>query len=321
MYSWLRSHPRTVQLPTDGWYLDFANRLLSLLDSSSSYAGRRIEEKQRAAILLTLYLEDSIANAGGWRRFSDLCHKLYGSYLPFYEIPEDYFPDEINEVDIAFVLWKLNSDDDDSAIVANPFDKELLQLAGNVYRLMDTVFEQAPICEIPSGDWVLSSEQLSIERTVIPEITPGIKLLESVKLFLKASGGEQLVYFPVYEQMEDFFVRHLHWNRTDIPDKLDADNGNIVVFANPKGLLVAPGVAQFFCDERNETAYNKVWAIKEGYRVFTDKGYCPFDLLKYAVEHHLFPDAQLPFEDGKEILWRNWDFIARYFLGEYYEGR
>ena len=28
----------------------------------------------------------------------------------------------------------------------------------------------------------------------------------------------------------------------------------------------------------------------------------------------------LCFENGKEILGKNWDFIARYFLGEYYEG-
>ena len=173
---------------------------------------------------------------------------------------EDYIPDEINEADIAFVLWKLNSDDDFSATVANPFDKEMLRLAGDVYRLMDHVFEQAPITESPSGDWVLPSEQLLVERTAIPAITPEIQLPESVKLFLEASHGEQLMYFPLYEQMGDFFVKHLHWNRADIPDKPDEDGDNVVVFANPKGILMAPGVAQFFCDKRNETAYNAVIA-------------------------------------------------------------
>ena len=152
---------------------------------------------------------------------------------------EDYIRDEINETDIAFVLWKLNSDDDFSATVANPFDKEMLRLAGDVYRLMDHVFEQAPITEVPSGDWVLPSEQLLVERTAIPAITPEIQLPESVKLFLEASHGEQLMYFPLYGQMEDFFVKHLHWNRADIPDKPDEDGDNVVVFANPKGILMA----------------------------------------------------------------------------------
>ena len=34
----------------------------------------------------------------------------------------------------------------------------------------------------------------------------------------------------------------------------------------------------------------------------------------------ILPDVQLPFDNGKEILQQNWDFIARYYLCEYYEG-
>lgn len=321
MQSWLRSHSRAKSVSTDQWYLDFANRLFLLLGSSRPYMGKRTEEIQRAAVMLTLYLEDCIANAGGWRRFCDLCRQLYGSWLPFYELSEEYVPDEINEADIAFVLWKLDSDDGFSATVANPFDKERLPLARDVYRLMDDVFEQAPITEVPSGDWVLPSEQLLVERTSLPEITPDVQLPKSVKLFLEASHGEQLMYFPRYGQMADFCVEHLHWNRADIPDKPDEGGDNTVLFANPKGILMAPDVAQFFCDKRNETAYDEAAAVAEGYRMFTDKGRCPFDLLKYGVERNLFPEVQLPFENGKEILKKNWDFIARYFLGEYYEGR
>ena len=320
MALWLRSHSRTRVTSTDGWYLRFADELFSLIASSRLYTDKTPEDIQNVAVLLTIYLEDSIANDGGWRRFSDLCYKLYDRNLPFYEIPADYVSDEINEVDIAFVLWKLNSNDDDEAVIANPFDEKILELANNVYEAMDVVFEEAPICEIPSDDWVLPSEQLLKERTEIPSIQTDTVLPESVRLFLAATGGEQLMYFPHYEQMEAFFVKHLHWSRTDIPDKLDAEFGNAVVFANPKGILVAPGVAWFFCDKRNEVAYDKEMAMKEGYKLFTDKGYCPFDLLKYGVERNLFPDVRLPFENGKEILGKNWDFIARYFLGEYYEG-
>ena len=120
MSSWLRSHSRTRVTSTDGWYLRFADELFSLIASSRLYADKSSENVQNAAVLLTLYLEDSIANDGGWRRFRDLCYKLYGRNLPFYEIPDDYVFDEINEVDIAFVLWKLNSSDDYDAIIANP---------------------------------------------------------------------------------------------------------------------------------------------------------------------------------------------------------
>lgn len=321
MQSWLRVHPRTKSVFTDEWYLNFANRLFLLIGSSRLYAGKGVEEVRQAALTLTLYLEDCIANTGGWRRFSDWHHRSYGSYLPFYELSEDYFPDEINESDVAFVLWMLNSKEGFSATVANPFDAELLELAGEVYRLMDSVFEQAPITDFSSDDWVLPSEQMQVERTVIPEITPTTPLPDSVKRFLEASHGEQLMYFPLYEQMTDFFVEHLDWNRADMPGKQDEGDDNVVVFANPKGILVAPGIARLFCDVRNEAIYDESRAVAEGYKVFTDKGYCPFDLLKHAMERNLFPAAQLPFENGKEILEKNWDFIARYFLGEYYEGR
>lgn len=70
MQSWLRPHPRAKSVSTDEWYLDFANRLFSLIGSSQPYIGKRTEDIQRAAIMLTLYLEDSIANAGGWRHFA-----------------------------------------------------------------------------------------------------------------------------------------------------------------------------------------------------------------------------------------------------------
>ena len=42
--------------------------------------------------------------------------------------------------------------------------------------------------------------------------------------------------------------------------------------------------------------------------------------MKYGMEHELLSEAQFPFENGKELLQENWDFVARWFLGEYYEG-
>lgn len=319
MQSWLESHHRTKVTSTDAWYLDFANKLISMIDSSGLYTDKTWAEKQFAAKLLTLYLEDCVAEDGGWHHFCKLYFKRYGDRLPFFVTPEDYIPDEINKVDIAFILWTINCRKTSHLVIADPFDENTLELAAQVYTFLDEYFEQAPICDIPSNDWVMLSEQLIKDKTMVPEIESGIKLPNSVELFLKASDGQQLMYFPCYEDMESFFINHLHWKAADLPDKLGAEEGNIVVYANPKGLLVAPGVACFFCDKRNET-YDSTYAVNEGYKVFTEQGYCPFDLVKYAVEHKLFPDIRLPFKNGKDILWNNWDFIARYFLGEFYEG-
>lgn len=120
--------------------------------------------------------------------------------------------------------------------------------------------------------------------------------------------------------MKLFFVQALQWE-----DKEDAllpdlkEFSDFVMYANPKGLLIGPDVARYFADKRNPL-YNAEMAEEEAYELFCEEGLCPFDLLKYGMEHDLLPEAQFPFENGKELLHENWDFIARWFLGEYYEG-
>lgn len=47
----------------------------------------------------------TISKTGIWETFTAECKKQYGSYLPFYSINDDYFPDEINPEDIRFLLW------------------------------------------------------------------------------------------------------------------------------------------------------------------------------------------------------------------------
>ena len=35
---------------------------------------------------------------------------------------------------------------------------------------------------------------------------------------------------------------------------------------------------------------------------------------------NVLPEVQFAYTNGKEVLHKNWDFIARYYLDEYYEG-
>ena len=84
-------------------------------------------------------------------------------------------------------------------------------------------------------------------------------------------------------------------------------------------MLIAHNVAAYFCEEHNPM-YNAKRAAAEGYKLFCRPGACPFDLIKYGMLKGILPDVQFPFDNGKEILQQNWDFIARYYLCEYYEG-
>ena len=98
-----------------------------------------------------------------------------------------------------------------------------------------------------------------------------------------------------------------------------AEFDNFVVYGNPKGVLVAPDVAKYFA-AGNNPLYDAATTEKEAYEMFCEGGLCPFDLLKYGMEHNLLPEAQFPFENGKALLHDNWDFVARWFLREFYEG-
>ena len=78
-------------------------------------------------------------------------------------------------------------------------------------------------------------------------------------------------------------------------------------------------LAAYFCEEHNPM-YDAKRAAAEGYKMFCQPGECPFDLLKYGMTKGILPDVELPFLKGKETLHQYWDFIARYYLCEYYEG-
>ena len=321
MQLWLDVHGRSRVVESDQWYLDLANRLLPVVSESCLFEGETAESQQRVAILLALYLEDCIADGGNWRQFIDWHQESYGRYLPFYTLKDDYLPDEINKEDIALLLWGINSPvGEDFDCVENPLDEDLLELADRIYVLLEEVFEEAPISDSLAGDWFMEEELMEKKRTPLPVASLDDKLPTNVERFLKASGGESLMYFASYAALKVFFVQALGWEDEDdslLPDLAEFDN--FVLYANLKGLLIGPDVASYFADQRN-LLYNKAEAEDEAYEIFCDQGICPFDLLKYGMEHNLLPDAQLPFAHGKELLHDNWDFIARWFLGEYYEG-
>jgi len=321
MKAWLDFHGRIQTVDSDSWYLDFANRLLPIVASSPIYSDSMESGKQQVALMLTLYLEDCVADGGNWNEFIHWHHKSYGRYLPFYTLEEEYLCDEINQMDIAFLLWAINSPVGEAFDgVENPFDEEVLSLSQSIFDLMDQAFEEAPISENLATDWMMESELMQKKRTPIHLADMRDVLPTNVERFLTASDGEPLMFFDSYAALCRFFTESLGWENKEeelLPDLKEFDN--FVLFANQKGLLVGPDVAEYFADTRNPMYLPQV-AEEEAYELFCEQGLCPFDLLKYAMESGKLPEAQFPFENGKELLHQNWDFVARWFLGEYYEG-
>lgn len=322
MQTWLDTHHRAKVTDTDKWYLDLANGLLPLVAKSYLYKETTAEDQQQVALTFALYLEDCVADGGNWRQFINWHHESYGRYLPFYSLTENYLPDEINREDVAFLLWAINSPvGDDFDGVENPLDNDLLEFADMVYGRLDAIFEEAPISDFLAEDWMMETELMERKREPLPVASFGEKMPENVERFLEASGGESLMFFDSYDALKRFFVHSLKWEDEEgnlLPDLAEFDD--FVLYANPKGLLIGPDVAPYFADKRNPL-YNAELAEEEAYELFCEAGLCPFDLLKYGMEHNLLPEAQFPFDDGKALLHDNWDFVARWFLGEFYEGK
>lgn len=127
------------------------------------------------------------------------------------------------------------------------------------------------------------------------------------------------MFFDSYEALKLFFVQALQWEDEEdalLPDLKEFSD--FVMYANPKGLLIGPDVAATLPTNGIRCIMRK-WLRKRRTNFSARKG-CAVDLLKYGMEHDLLPEAQFPFENGKELLHENWDFIALLVLGDVYEG-
>lgn len=319
MKEWLDRHQRTSKVATDQWYLNFANTLYISFDEEFDLEVDAKSQYKDLALSLALYLEDCVAEGGEWNQFIHWHFRLYSKYLPFYQLTEEYMLDEINKEDISLLVWMSFSQVAENEI-ADPFDSSLLELSQLAYEMLDDCFEEAPISENLSRHWLHDYPFMEKESTAVELVTSQEASSTNVKRFLMASNDAPLMYFDSYSVLRHFFVESLGWDDQDDEFMLAlGDAQNFVLYGNAKGLLIGTDVACFFADSGN-SCYDAEEAKKYGYMMFTCEGLCPFDLLKYAYSKGLLPDVELPFENGKTLLRENWDFIARWFLGEYYEG-
>lgn len=318
MNDWLLLNGRRGTQDSDSWYLSVAQQLHILLQQHSHLSVSF--SLQPTALRLACYFQDAIAQTGGWKHFTNRCLTLYGHPLPFYTPTAEYVSDEINPEDIAYLIWSSASPMQQPPALS-PLDESLKALSRKVYQLLDALFEEAPISDLPSTpEWVPGASALNTPSQPLPSITPQSKLTADVEHLLTHTEGYPLVYLDTYATLCLFLTDVLHWEKhpdgilTDLKDET-----GFVIYANAKGMLIAPNAAACFCDAHNPF-YQPAAAREWGYRLFTEPGACPFDLLKYAMKQDLLAEAALPFAEGKELLHHNWDFLSRYYLEDYYEG-
>ena len=324
MQDWLSLHTSPQSNADDAWYLSFAQHLVDKLQGSPLLADLTAEDYKDLALLLTVYLEDSVSENGGWCRFRSRMKELYQRPLPFYKVDADrYLEDEINCEDIQFLIWTFMAIPQDRIgddyILFDPFDKQLIELAKQAYNWLDEAFEEAPVTDAKSTDWVMDASVMAQKLTALPSVNVADCSSDSAKRLLEHTGGYPLVFIDTYENLLTFLVDVLKWEnkKEELMPEMKYYK-NFVVYANAKGILLAPEIAVYFESPKNPL-FNQVWAEEDSHLLYIEKGSCPYDLLKYGTQHGYLEHAVLPFENGKSILRENMDFLSRWYLEEFYE--
>lgn len=136
--------------------------------------------------------------------------------------------------------------------------------------------------------------------------------------FIEANEGKRIQYFATYEDLNSFFVEKMGWDKDQEHLPVLKDSGYFVVLVNPKrGMLVARNVARCISDPANPY-YDKDYARKHAFDMLTVRGKCPADLAKFAFGNGWLPDAVFTGSDDNELMKRNYDFIMRCYLQQYY---
>ena len=146
MQDWLALHPYNRLTKTDQYYLDLSNDILKIWNQSAFKYQVSESIKNNISCQLAAYFEDVISQLGIWRAFTSKNKELYGKQLPFYSLPSNYFEDEINCEDIAFLLW-LNIQlyvGNDKEEFLDPEESSLMTLAREIFNLLDAEYETAP---------------------------------------------------------------------------------------------------------------------------------------------------------------------------------
>lgn len=164
---WMKRQPYTRQTNIDQYYIEIANRVLEVIDSKDSYFSFwQIDRERREdmAMGFAQWFQDVVSQGGIWTAFIRTCKKRYGRYLPFYPIDdEDYYDDEVNLQDVQFLTWHYIQYMHYADTVINPENFGVTEIAEEIYDILDSEFENAPI----NADWRNAFHPKSFEEPLL----------------------------------------------------------------------------------------------------------------------------------------------------------
>lgn len=127
--------------PTDPFYFRLSNRLADIISEQKLLADWPESANIRVALGLTSYLQDILTDSGVWRSFINHHNELYGKWLPFYSLTDDYIPHELNVEDVRFLIWYTLTMNCEEKRVWDPMDADIERAARILHDELDKVYE------------------------------------------------------------------------------------------------------------------------------------------------------------------------------------
>lgn len=137
----LRQPDYPGESPTDDFYFRLTNHLAGIIADEHLLPKWPEILYGRVALTLTGYLQDILTDSGIWRAFITECERLYGKWLPFYPLPDDYIPHELNEADVRFLVWYALCMNYEERRVENPCDPEITKASERLHAELDRYYE------------------------------------------------------------------------------------------------------------------------------------------------------------------------------------
>lgn len=235
---WLDIHPYAAVQPSDTYFVRLANRLYDTLP-----VGIPEEVRMDLSLFSAAYLEDVISGLGLWDAFVEGHYRLYGSYLPFYDLGSGYERGCINEEDVRFIIWNTVQKAMKRRPYPDPLSEEVVEQAQKFYRLLDEAYEEAP--ENPLLENYFSGFSDADEAEAKLEWLYGCNYLiePSVRMYSDDVTGSDRMTVPVgplalflYEWIDLLTdgkngawkqVDGLYWQEPEVPAEIRAKNAEM----------------------------------------------------------------------------------------------
>ncbi|HAT76800.1 MAG TPA: hypothetical protein DCS19_08120, partial [Flavobacterium sp.] len=142
---WQKFKPKTINSKTDIYYLSICNKVFTTLKNTNNqiiFQKLSLSEIKELCCFLTAYFEDIISQTNIWKAFTTKHYELYNSFVPL-EYSEEYFEDEINSVDIHFLIWYFVSIKNENSLIGF-FNSYIIDIVEDIYDVFDDNYDDAP---------------------------------------------------------------------------------------------------------------------------------------------------------------------------------